>query len=561
MVTTTHNAKRKTNCWLSPVLSKNSKYGALFGVLISSNLSNAQELSVNADISTSLINQGIETADPNRPDDINTLSVKPRLSGEYRTRTFQGRWAGTYTFLDRELDENSRTDNFAEYLYSASWSPVDNLLTITASGAMNYQNVNTDGYLVNDFLLNSEDLSKTRSNRIAASTSVPNGKLLRAFGQVSYAFTDSERSERQNTQNLDNDTISAQGSLQNGTDAEHFFWNVNSSFSATERGGAQSDFISRSVSANIDIPLYQNLAFTVVGSHEGNQFGNQTGRASAAREFNSAGVGLSYRPSNERRIALTINTSESELEENDGDTFIGVDINWAFTTRTSFSANYGRRFYGDSAGVEFSYNAKQVRARLSYSEDVTSFSRLISNPENLGVFVCADGIVALSACFQPNTLDYQLDANEQFVQFSSQNVELNNEVLLRKSLNGQLGYSKRTFSISLDGRYALDESLEQERQRRLYSVGLTAGIRLGRVTSINSNISYANTEQRSELQPSGDSDTWNASITLSREFGKRLSVKGSLKYVDRSGTLNTGFGGTDITDRRISIGLTYRFLD
>ena len=62
-------------------------------------------------------------------------------------------------------------------------------------------------------------------------------------------------------------------------------------------------------------------------------------------------MGLTYRQAENRYISLTANKSDSDLGEDDGETFVGVDMQWALSTRTRIAATYGRRFYGESASA------------------------------------------------------------------------------------------------------------------------------------------------------------------------------------------------------------------
>ena len=68
--------------------------------------------------------------------------------------------SGTYTHLERDNDDSSQRQNYAEYSYSAQWVPFENLLSFQAAGALNYQNTNSANFLVSDFIANSDSLAK-----------------------------------------------------------------------------------------------------------------------------------------------------------------------------------------------------------------------------------------------------------------------------------------------------------------------------------------------------------------------------------------------------------------
>ncbi len=271
--------------------------------------------------------------------------------------------------------------------------------------------------------------------------------------------------------------------------------------------------------------------------------------------------GLTYRQAENRYISLTANKSDSDLGEDDGETFVGVDMQWALSTRTRIAATYGRRFYGESASANISYNSKYLRTSFSYSEDVTNTSRLLADPENLGVFVCPASSTSIADCFQPNSLSYTPSAGEQLVQLTSQNLEFDDNIILRKSANFQAGYDFSRITLAFSWRYAEDDYLDEDRLRRTYSFGTNVAYKIGSYTNITSSINYANiTGQGAEDVFRGESDNWNASIGLEREFGRRLKASIDARYLKQEGDLNAGGQfGNNYTDRRLSASITYTY--
>ena len=270
---------------------------------------------------------------------------------------------------------------------------------------------------------------------------------------------------------------------------------------------------------------------------------------------------MTFRKSENRYISVTANTSDSDIEEDDNETYIGLDLKWAFSSRTSVAASYGRRFFGESGSFDFNYNTKKVRSSISYSEDVTSTSRLLANPENLGVFVCPVGSTSIATCFQPNSLDYRPDAGEQLVQFTSQNLELDDNIILRKSTNAQIGYDFSRLAVALSWRYSENDYLEEDRLRRTYGGGINTSWELGSYTSLTADVNYANIEQRSAEFNNGESENWRYSVGVSREIGQHLNATLNFSLIDKSGDagLDGDFFGNDYTDRRISVGVTYSY--
>ncbi|WP_438823565.1 TIGR03016 family PEP-CTERM system-associated outer membrane protein [Alteromonas sp. S005] len=519
------------------------------------------KLDINALATTDTIHQSVETEE-NGNRSLTTLTITPQVNATYQTRTFQGLWSGTYTHLERDNDDTSQRQDYAEYSYSAQWVPFENLLSFQAAGALNYQNTNSANFLVSDFIANSDSLAKTRSNRLSSTLTLEQGDWIRGQGTASYSDTASERSLTNNNA-LDNDSYQLTGNLINGDEAKYFIWSVTGTYQNTERGQANiGDFESRTGDGYIDTRIYGDWAIRLTARHEANQISDRDDTTSLVREFNSYGAGLTYRQAENRYISVTANKSDSDLEEDDDETFIGLDLQWALSTRTQIAATYGRRFYGESASASIGYNSKYLRTSFSYSEDVTNTSRLLADPENLGVFVCPTATTSIADCFQPDSLSYTPNVGEQLVQLTSQNVEFDDNIILRKSSNFQAGYDFSRVTLAFSWRYSEDDYLDEDRLRRTYSFGTNLAYKIGSYTNITSSINYANVTGRGAQETfRGESDNWNASIGLEREFGRRLKASIDARYLEQEGDLNTGVTqfGNNYTDRRISASITYTY--
>lgn len=545
--------------------AKKPLYAVIATFLITSSNVALAKLEVTANASAESIFQDVDSEE-NGTFSLTTLSVNPSINASYESRTIKGLWQGKLTHLERDNDDASREDTYGEYSYSANWAPFDEILIFQASGALNYQNAQAGNFLVSDFFTNADGLAKTRSNRIRVSTALTQGDWIRVGGQASYSDVASEQSALNNGFALNNDTYQMSMNIVNGESAKYLIWNVTGSFQNTGRAQAgQDNFISRNATGFLDIHLLSDWAIRLTGTHEGNQVSNRDDSLSVVRKFYTYGAGLVYRRSSNRFIGITANKIDSDTPSDSGETFVGFDFQWAFSSRTSLSANYGRRFFGETAGANISYNSKYFRTSFGYTEDVTNTSRLLADPENLGVFVCPVNSGSIASCFQPNSLSYVPNADEQFVQITTQNLEFNDDIIVRKSSNFQMGYDFSRVTLGMSWRYSEDDALDQDRLTRTYSLGSTLAYRIGNYTNLNASVNYANITQRSETLNSGESDNWNATLGIERTFGRVLKVYTNLNYVDRSGDLlngggiGNGFFGANFTDRRITLGITYTY--
>jgi uncharacterized protein (PEP-CTERM system associated) len=514
--------------------------------------------SVNADV----IEQNIRSEESGVLS-LTTLTVTPSVYASYRSKTIRGLWAGTLTHVDRENDTAGQTQNYAEYTYSAQWTPFERLLDFQASGALTYRNTDSTNYLLSDFITNSDSLAKTRSNTLRANVLVEQNNWVNLQGTASYSDVSSESSVTIGDTALDNDSYQINGSVTNGEYARYLIWELDGAYQNTaNNNSSDSDFVTRSANGFADIRMSNSWAIRVTARHEANQIEGRLDSATAKREYNSYGAGITYRQNENRYISVTLNQSDSDESENSSESFVGLDLKWALSSRTQINGNYGRRFYGESASASIEYNSKHFRSSLSYGEEVTNTSRLLANPENLGVFVCPVGSTTISNCFQPDSLSYTPSIDEQFVQLSSLNIEFDDSVILQKRTNLQVGYDFSRVIWAFTWLFSENDYLDQNRLQRTLSLGSSLSYQIGSYTSLNSEINFAKIDGQSDDNSlDGSSDNWNALIGLSRTIGNNLETSLSITYLDKSGDLSNGNSlfGSDYTDRRITLSVTYTY--
>ncbi len=542
----------------------------MLSVLSLSSSALANELNWSVGLDNEVVYQDIYSDEQKQTLNSTNFIIRPRLSLNYESKRASGFWSASHNHVRRSLEDADVTNNYTNYAYGGSFAAIKNLLTFTANGALDYQSTVPNGFLVDSFLLNAENLSKIRSNQFGANFNLPRGHYFGHSSKINYSITESEERENSSLQ-LDSNVLSITTQTVTGKNFERFNAQIQSNFSVSDRS-ENGDYTNRQLNGEMSYRVYSNLGVLVNASHEGNQVDSQNNTFSQARQFNRAGAGLIWRESDTKQIALTWNTANNasiEDEDEDGDEdednkgFIGLNADWQFTPRTQLSAGYSRRFYGDSGNFSFNHRIKRFRTQIEYTEEVTSFSRLIANPENLGVFICADGITDLSACFQPNSLNYQLQANEQFIQFSSLNAEINDELILRKALTWQMGTELRRTKVSLNGRYASNDYLESDRLSRTYSAGSSVSFDIGQKTNLSWTTDYALTDEIVEGQR-GESEVMTTKFSVKRSIGRyfRLSLDFSYLQRDTEGLVSGGLGNSgglsgDIKDRSISLNLMY----
>ena len=522
----------------------------------------ANELKWGVGVDNEIVYQDVYSDEQQQTINSTNFIVRPQLSLNFTSKRTNAFWRATHNHVRRSLQDMDVTNNYTNYAYGGSIAAIENLLTFTASGALNYQSAAANGFLVDDFLLNAENLSKTRSNRFGANFTLPRGDYFGHSTQINYSITESERRENSFNQ-LDSNVFTINTSTYTGNDFERFAAKVNSEFSVSDRS-VQGDYTNRRVNADMSYRVISNIGVTATASHEANQVQSQDDVFSNLREFNSVGAGLMWRQTQNKFISVTWNKADNDaIDENENNKgYIGADIKWQFTPRTQVSADYSRRFFGESGNFSFQHRIKKFRTQITYSEEVTSFSRLIAEPENLGVFICADGVTDLSACFQPSSLNYEPQANEEFVQFSLQNPVINDELILRKGLSWQLGTELRRTKVSLNGRYFTNDYLESDRLSRTYSAGTSVAFALGPKTNISWTTDAAITDDIFGGDR-GTAEVLSTKLSIDRKISRYFNLSLAFSYLQRdtegrvlsAGGL-AGING-DLKDRRVSLNLKY----
>lgn len=521
-------------------------------------------------VEASLVNQSFDTQSNNsRYEDRNALQISPTLTGIYTSKKANASVSATHLYQRFEVDQGSRSTNFTEFNYAGNLSVIDNVLMVFGSGSQGYQSYRPETYISSDYLLNSDDLTKITTHNGGARLTIPRGNFwgLNVTGQ--YMETKSENSleevEGDDTspfnQFIDSKGVAANASLVNGDWFRNAYWRADATYRRTDRQD-RGEFESLFVNGEIGYNLYGDFGLMLTGTHEENDINGELQNFFARfnnqfSKFSTYGVGINYRPAEGRFFNITLNKIDTDGED-DGKTFVGVSTSWQFSPRTSVQAQYNRRYYGEAATFNLSHGTKRIRTSISYQERTTTFSTLLFDVADAGTFVCPAGSIDILDCFQPDSLDYELQPGEQVVQFSQLITELTDQVILRRQLGSSIGYQRRNLKLSLDGRYIDTEYSIENRQQIQKSIGLTANLEVGARTSLYSRIQFSqinNTIDEGER----DTDSSMYSIGMRNRLSRSLSVGADIRYLDNENTNGIGRDVFDFNETRISLNMTYNF--
>jgi uncharacterized protein (PEP-CTERM system associated) len=478
--------------------------------------------------------------------------IKPSLLGSYNSRLLSASLTANHSRVRRSVDsgnDNDKTNqNYTDLKYTSNLTLIENALSLTLSGAQNYRVINQQQNGFSDVILGSDNLTKNRNNSAQLNFSIPNPLYVGFTLQSTYSKTQTDQSQEGQT-GVDGDNLGVTAKLFQGKYIRPINFDISAQYNDTSRANFQN-FESTRVQGNFGIPIIREVELLITGSLDEYDTGQTgfTGRPNL--DTTSYGAGLKWIPSNGRNLSLTYN----QLEEGENQTkFIGVNIAWAFSTRTALNFDYGKRFFGDSYSLNFTHSLKSLRTSISYSEDLTTFSRLGASSTNItGIFVCQFGSTELIDCFQPDSLDYQLQAGEEFRATTEVVTDISEEVILRKSGTASIGYSKRKVTMSIDASYRRTEYLETDR----LSINRSLRLNVNYAMSPKTNIGFASTLATNQFNELESADTiMTTSIDFRRDLGRYLKLSIAARFLDRESDNQSRNG----TDKRLTVGLNYSF--
>ena len=527
----------------------------------------AGDITTNAGLSTELIDQQIKTKeDPIRTIDATNIIIKPFASLQYQAKSLNFFFKGTNNNVRRTLDSETVTQNFTEYNYNGSYDIVENLLMVSAYGLRGYSSNSLNSYLVNDFLLNSESLNKIESDGASLALNVRRGEFFGLSSTTTYRHTKSEL----NNSSVPDDTVFESenyGLTLNGITGENLDGariNLSSAFQYSKRGLGQ-DFISQQIGLAGDFEVYGDFGISLNANYENNEFKQDLETANnGLREFYSYGAGLIWQVRNDRYLKVLLNSSVTaslvDGEQDEEDTFLSYDINWAFSQRTSLQGSFTRRFFGNAGNLSFKHRLKNWRSSVDYTEVVSTNSRL-DNSNNIGLFICENGSTDIADCRLSDGLEPDLEQGEVLQPFLLQNPVINDRVVIRKSLSAQTAVTRRRTTLSLTATRSENEEVE------VSSIISTSVIRasLDFALSNNTNLQYSYSFANSELEREAEIEnaiTKRHNIELRRQLTSKFNVALGFSHLDRNGEISRGtqsFRGLDgpLTDRRITFRISY----
>jgi uncharacterized protein (PEP-CTERM system associated) len=478
------------------------------------------------------------------------LVLRPKLVSIYSSNRADGSFTIDNSQVKRGGDLDSDYQSYTNYSLQSAASLIDKTLSLSFSANQGYKGGNQFDSLVSDQIQNQENLTKTNNYTSSLSFTLPNPNFVGLNSRVFYAKSSADQTTIQQSK-LDSTNTGISVNLFSGQKLNRLKFQFSGQKNNTTRANAQN-FESTLLNGNIAFGLIDDFSLVILGSNSDYKIDSQT--VNTNRQYintKSYGTGFKWSPNDSRYFEVTYNN----LEQNDLITkFIGVNAAWNFTPRTSAAISYGKRFYGNNYAANISYNLKSFKTSFSYSEDVTSYSRLSYSIESIGIFVCPIGSVEFSECVQVPDLSYVLDAGEEFRSLNDLSVDITDEVILNKVGQLNFGYGLRKMKVALGLTKREIEYLESQRVRKSSSININIDYRLGKRTNIGLSSVFADLET-SEDEEISNENTLSITASLKRKLSDNATLTSSFRYVNRESLSVV----RDVVDKRISVGLNYTF--
>lgn len=508
------------------------------------------ELTFTPVLDVSAVTYETKHPDTDEKSDNNALMLEPVLATTYKSQLLNAALRIKNTTVKQSENSAELDKEFTDVNFNSKMGFWDRRLLFTAqSNRIHRAQLGIDSG-ISDPILNAEELSTVQTNNASMSFSPQRPAYLGMsfFARAGESRTRSNPSAQNQFADIDSDSYSGGASIFQGQEITRMFWNINANYEKTKRD-AQPDVISRSVSAKIGVGILSDLHLIAVGSDYNNE-GLRGGLQQENISSKSYGAGLEWRRASGSFLGVTYNKFKHEGKETN---YVGFDLNWALSPRSSVQASYDKRFFGDNYNFSLNHNSRSWRTRVGYEKGFTSYSQLQLVPGAPIVLVCPQGSLDFSQCFMPDSPNYEPDVDETQISIPTFENELTDEIIIRESAFINLGYDKRKLSMYFNYSYSNLEYLETMRAQRTRAAQLTLTYKLGAKTKL---IAHGEYSRNDTLQGTFyDEEVVSYKLALDRALSKKADLSLSLRYLDR----DTDQANRALEDTRLSLKYSYKF--
>jgi uncharacterized protein (PEP-CTERM system associated) len=324
-------------------------------------------------------------------------------------------------------------------------------------------------------------------------------------------------------------------STENGSFARNIYWEGTSEFADYTNQGRDGKLFKGEIKIGV-ITNYKITPF--LRYYDETNEGDLTSNSSSL-ESDSYGGGLRWLISPKLLVDISYNTptgTQLDLDGNEQEDYTAASIRWEPSQRTKLTIDYGKRFYGESYGLDFTHKNKRLTNTITYVEDVRAFTRNNYESVALGAFWCPPGeITDTASCFVNNDDninfdDYQLVNLRDFVLVEDLAMSLNKEL----KWSSELALSRTTFTLSLSSlaRENLDTRIEDENQRASFSIKR----KVSGKSNLQLSMEYTDTHQALDQEGERQDRYRRYSREYDKSLNSKLTVTLGLSHLNRSST-------------------------
>lgn len=476
------------------------------------------------------------------------IALSPSIDFSLTSKVLQTRFSWQRESLFYE-DSQRKNRSYDEFSFSNILSLLDERLTWGVNASNSYQVRNTRSGIFNDKITSGDELSEATSYGSFLNLATASYSDLNAVLRLEYNH--SEYDEPENDDGLpafDSDSYRAGVLLASRDRSRTTFWRLEGAVGKTRRQQIQ-DYDNRAAQATFGVPLSSRLSLIGRGSYEYTDNNNFY-----QNEFSSYGGGVELKLGRVSWINVSVNRSTTKRfeEEDENNTYWATEFYLAPSRRTSIEGAYDRRYFGRTASIAGQYNIRALTVRLNVTDTVQTQTSLDRELTDLGIFVCPESAVEFTDCYRPPNANYTPQPGESYQQVFDVGLELDQELVLRRSASLALGYSKRRLSVNLLLNAADIDYVERNDEQRNKSMSLRSGWRFTERSSINAALRVY---QIDYLFANRKDDNILMSVGYDLTLSEHAEMSLSLRRTERNSSIDS-FNGSE---NRVWLTYIYTF--
>jgi len=322
----------------------------------------------------------------------------------------------------------------------------------------------------------------------------------------------------------------------NGVNARKYFWQLESNFSTKSQDFSGETRTGEQYRVDAQVGLLTSFNFNpFVRFYDEDMSGDFVNQS--LQTTSSWGPGVRWLVSPHLMLDVSYNVVADETVSDD---YVATSVQWEPSARTSLSAGYSQRFFGDSYDLDIKHRTKRLTNTLTYNESLEVFDRNNYEQIDIGVFWCPIDIVieSISQCLvqseQPSDAGYQLASFFNFEPIESNEFSL----YKRFAWTSKLQLARTSFAINTFA--TRREALESKTIDDTAGASLTIERKISGKSKLTllAKYNYLNFDKENS-QGSRQKDHYRTiSATYTKDLASSLSTHFTIQNVNRDSNLD-----------------------